>query len=273
MLKTKKAFLAFIVLAVVAVVFRVWQLVIAIDYDTGFFYSDAGFWGVSLYIVLVVGIVAFLALPIIDRKAKSPAFEKTALDFSPRSTLVIGFAFLAAALISAYNLVISFGVFDLTFIANAAVCVSYFAISFIALSHKNIKAATGYICLVVAIAFTAKAAAMFMADTIIARESDQLLIMLSHILAVFFFLAFGRFLSANEAKNSRLRTVFSMLLLALVSVSAVIPKLIVIVAGPAEISAATSLPSFDAVSLAVISIVSAICLFANKAPQTAEAEA
>ncbi len=47
-----------------------------------------------------------------------------------------------------------------------------------------------------------------MGDTIITRVSDELLLLLSYVSAVFFFLSLGRYFSDNESKDTRKKLLF-----------------------------------------------------------------
>lgn len=191
--------------AAMALIFRVFQLLVVVDYrEMGFFAADAGFFpAYGLYLLLAVAAVVFIMGSIADKKSGGPAFTRPVASLTPRQTAVLGFAFLIGAGLRFYELVFRFNGFGLSFIGEALIFVLFTAIGFIILGSKKLKPVVGYLHMVICISYTLKAAALFMQDTIIIRVSDELLLLLSYVASVLFFLALGRFIAANESKLTR----------------------------------------------------------------------
>ena len=193
------------IIAVIALVFRVFQLLVVVDYnEMGFFDDTAGFFPVNgLYLLLGFAVILFTAGSIIDKKVGSTAFTRPVASLTSKQTAALGAAFLIGACLRFYELVFRFNGFGLGFIGEALIFVLFTAIGFIILSSKKLKPVVGYLHMVICISYTLKAAALFMQDTIIIRVSDELLLLLSYVASVLFFLALGRFISTNESKLTR----------------------------------------------------------------------
>ncbi|MCH5200764.1 MAG: hypothetical protein J1F60_07360 [Oscillospiraceae bacterium] len=193
--------------AVIAVIFRVFQLIVVVDYtEMGFFDADAGFfatWG--LYLILLIGAVIFIAAAILDKRSGSAAYDRPAASLSPKQTAILGVAFLLGACLRLYNLVFDFKESVLGFVGEALIFVLFTLIGFLILGSRRLKPVVGYLHIVICISCTMNAAALFMQDTIIIRVSDELLLLLSYICSVLFFLALGRFISGIESKLTRFK--------------------------------------------------------------------
>lgn len=208
--KNSKILLIFTaVTAAVSVLFRVFQLLVAVDYsEMGFFSPDAGFLASQgLYIIFAAGAVALTAGAVLDKRKGSSSFSVMPQAFDPKQTAVMGGAFLIGACLRLYDLVFNFGGFSVDFFGEVIIFAVFTAIGFILLAHKALKPATGYLQLVISISYTVKAASLFMQDTIIVRVSDELILLLSYVASVLFFLALGRFISSNESKSSRFKLI------------------------------------------------------------------
>ena len=191
--------------AAMALIFRVFQLLVVVDYrEMGFFAADAGFVpAYGLYLLLGVAAIVFIIGSKVDKKSGGPAFNKPAVSLTSKQTGALGAAFLIGAGLRFYELVFRFNGFGLGFIGEALIFVLFTAIGFIILGSKKLKPVVGYLHMVICISYTLKAAALFMQDTIIIRVSDELLLLLSYVASVLFFLALGRFIAANESKLTR----------------------------------------------------------------------
>lgn len=190
---------------VIAVIFRVFQLLVTVDYnEMGFYSADAGFlatWG--FYVFLVLAAAAFVAAAFMDNKNMNTAFicDKNAL--TPKQTALLGIGFLIGACLKFYVLVFNFKGIGPDFLGEGAIFLVFAAIGFVLLGSRKIKSGIGYLMLIISVSYTLKAAALFMQDTIITRVSDELVLLLSYVSAVFFFLSLGRFISSNEGKGTR----------------------------------------------------------------------
>lgn len=193
------------VAAVLALIFRVFQLLVVVDYrEMGFFAADAGFFPANgLYILLAVALFLFIIGSIVDKKAGCAAFTRPVASLTSKQTAALGVAFLIGAGLRFYELVFRFNGFGLGFIGEALIFVLFTAIGFIILGSKKLKPVVGYLHMVICISYTLKAAALFMQDTIIIRVSDELLLLLSYVASVLFFLALGRFIAGNESRLTR----------------------------------------------------------------------
>lgn len=196
--------------SVIALIFRVFQLLVTVDYnEMGFYSADAGFfatWG--FYVFLVIAAAAFIAALTADNKNMNTAFLCGKDSLTSRQTAVLGIAFLIGACLRFYMLVFSFKGFGLDFFGEGAIFLVFAVIGFLLLSSRKIKSGVGYLMLIISISYTLKAAALFMQDTIIVRVSDELILLLSYVSAVFFFLSLGRFISSNEGKRTRHKLLF-----------------------------------------------------------------
>lgn len=194
-----------IIAALIALAFRVFQILVAVDYyEMGFFSAEAGFlptMGLYLFlgfaaIILIIGIA-------VDKKVGSHAFTRPAASLTPKQTAFLGTAFLIGACLRFYELVFRFNGFGLAFIGEALMFVLFTAIGFIILGSRKLKPVVGYLHIVICVSCTLKAASLFMQDTIIIRVSDELLLLLAYVGSVLFFLALGRFIAGNESKLTR----------------------------------------------------------------------
>ncbi len=207
---TKTIPLAVIFASVVTVVFRTFQIIFAVDYnEMGFFNRDMGFFACGgLYIFFALFAAAFIALAILDRQNDSIAFTRRGSSISSKGTGILGFSFIIAAALKLIELVFGFSELKsstVNLLMEIALFIVFAAVGFLILSKKTLGAGAGYMLLLAAICYTVKSAALFMRDTIIVRVSDELILLLSYILSVVFFLALGRFFSDNESRFSRIK--------------------------------------------------------------------
>ena len=203
-----------VIIAAAAVALRVSQLLGVVDYtEMGFFKADADFWEANgLYLLLAGAAVMFILAAVIDKKIGSTAFSCSAETLVSKQTAALGIAFIFGACLRLYDLVFSFDrSMTLTaktlipLIGEALIFLLLTIIGFIVLGSRKMKRATGYLYLFICISYTMKAAELFMKDTIIVRVSDELLLLLSYVASVLFFLALGRFISGNESKFTRFK--------------------------------------------------------------------
>ncbi len=211
MKNTKKILpIASLCAAAAATIFRVFQLLITVDYnEMGFYSSEAGFVTThGFYLFLLIAAAVFIAAVFIDKKNANAAYIGGTGDLTSKQTAVLGLSFLAAACLKFYMLVFSFKGFGVDFFGEAVIFAVFAAIGFILLGSKKIKPFVGYLMLLISISYTLKSASLFMGDTIITRVSDELLLLLSYVSAVFFFLSLGRYFSDNESKDTRKKLLF-----------------------------------------------------------------
>lgn len=251
--------------AIIAVIIRVYQLATAIDFTTGFYYGDSGITKYILYILFAVAIVAAVLGCIFDKKKGLNLFTKSADDFSPSQTLALGLAVLFGAVMSILEVVMSFdGKITLGIIGGTAVGIIYLIIAFLILSNKRIKRTSGFLMAFIAISYTVKSAGLFISDTVVTRVSEELLMLLTYIAAVFFFLACGRFFSRNEAKFSRPKLVFCTVALVVLSAASTLSKLVIYIIGPAEVAEQMSAVSLAEIGSFAVSLVVLVTLCSKK---------
>lgn len=202
---TKLLPIAAVCAAVIAVIFRTFQLVVTVDYnEMGFFDTDAGFLPTyGFYLLLVIAAVVFVIAAFIDNKNMNTAFLSDKDALTSKHTAVFGISFLIAACLRFYMVVFSFKGFGIDFIGEGIIFLTFAIIGFVLLGSRRVRPSVGYLMLLISISYTLKSAALFMGDTVITRVSDELILLLSYVSAVFFFLSLGRYFSANESKRTR----------------------------------------------------------------------
>ena len=199
-----------VIISIVAVLLRVYQLLTVVDYnEMGFFVTStdiSGFLAVNgLYLLMGFNVILLIIGAIIDKKIGGNSFTRPAASLTPKQAVVLGAAFLIGACLRIYDLMLYFNKPkpDLGFISEVLIFVLYLVMGFIILGSKRFKPAVGYLHIVICISYTLKAAVLFMQDTIIVRVSDELLLLLSYVASVLFFLALGRFITGNESRLTR----------------------------------------------------------------------
>ena len=193
------------VVAVIALILRVFHIRVVVDYkEMGFFDANAGFLAAGgLYLLLFIGAAVFIAGAILDKKSGSEAFTRTAPSLTPKQTAILGISFLVGACLRLYQLIFGFNGFGLSFVGEALIFVLFTAIGFLILGSRRLKPVVGYLHIVICVSCTLNAASLFMQDTIIIRVSDELLLLLAYVGSVLFFLALGRFIAGTESRLTR----------------------------------------------------------------------
>lgn len=206
---TKAAFISAAVIAFIAAVFRTFQLLVAVDYkEMGFFSTDAGFFASNgLYVLFAAAAVVLAAAAVWDSKRNSAAFTYGTDALTSRQTMALGAVFLAEACLRLYDIIFNFSGISVGFFGEIIIFAVLAAIGFMILAKVKLKPSAGYFMLIIAVSYTLKAAELFMKDTVIVRVSDELILLLSYVASVLFFLSLGRFISVNESKYTRLKLV------------------------------------------------------------------
>lgn len=194
-----------IVATLLAVIYRVFQLLIVVDYnEMGFYDLNAGYLTCyGIYILFGLAAIIMIVGAFAGKKKEIGAFVYDARALTPKQTAALGISFLAASALKFYDLAFSFTEISLDFLGEAIIFAVFAFMGFMLLSKRTVRPSVGYMQILICISFTLKAAFLFMQDTIITRVSDELILLLSYIASVLFFLALGRFLSGNEAKRTR----------------------------------------------------------------------
>lgn len=254
-----------IVLSLIAVVFRTFQLLVTVDYtEMGFFNPDAGFFPCyGLYILFVLAAIILTVGAILDKKKNHEAFLCKAKALSPKQTGALGFSFVAAAALKLYDLVSDFKL-SLDYAGEVIIFAVFAIIGFMLLSKKTVPPSAGYLQLLISISFTVKSAVLFMQNTIIVRVSDELILLLSYIVSVLFFLALGRFLSDNETKHSRGKLFVCGGMAAVLSLCASLSGYIALIADNKYMSGKMTMHPLSQLGISVIAFTILIILYFGK---------
>lgn len=265
---------AMIIIAVIAVIFRVFQLLVVVNYnEMGFFNPSAGFIPIyGLYLLLGAGAILFTIASTIDKRISSTAFTRHSASLTPGQTAVLGVAYLLGACLRLYELVFNFKGFSLSFVGEVLMFVLFTAIGFIILSSRKLKPVVGYLHIVICISCTLSAAALFMQDTIIVRVSDELLLLLSYVSSVLFFLALGRFISGNESKLTRHKLVIFGSLTAVLALCASLAGYIVLIIDRNHIVSHMTMHPLSETGSAIVAIAAVMAMYGRNAPEAEEPE-
>ncbi|MDE6724629.1 MAG: hypothetical protein K2J79_03400 [Ruminiclostridium sp.] len=251
-----------IIASAAAAVLRVFQLLVVVDYsEMGFFNTDAGFFPCyGLYILFALTAAVLIIGAVTDKKNQHEAFLFKASHLSPKQTSVLGFSFVASAALKLYDLVFGFE-FSLDYVGEILIFIVFAIIGFILLSKKAVSVSAGYLQLLISISFTVKSAVLFMQDTIIIRVSDELILLMSYIMSVLFFLALGRFLSGNESKHSRGKLFVCGGLAAVMSLCASLAGYIAMIVDSKYMSGKMTMHPISQLGVAVIALAVIIILY------------
>lgn len=206
--KTALALIVTAVAAVIAAIFRAFQLLAVINYEEmGFFDTDASF-AVSngIYVLFLLAALFLIVTIFIDLKKGS--LSKPAEAFTPKQTLIIGIAFLIGASFKLYDTFFNFKGISAGFLGEIIILIVYALIGFIILSKEKLKPTSGYMMLIIAVSYTIKASELFMGDTVIIRVSSEIILLMSYVATVLFFLALGRYISNSETKYTVSKLIF-----------------------------------------------------------------
>ncbi len=249
-----------------AMIFRAFQLLVTVDYnEMGFYSSEAGFLSTyGFYLFLLLAAAVFIVGVFIDEKNAETAFKSDKNALTPKQTAAFGLGFLAAACLKFYMLVFSFKGFGIDFMGEAVIFLVFAAIGFTLLGSKKIKPFVGYLMLLISISYTLKAAALFMGDTIITRVSDELLLLLSYVSAVFFFLSLGRYFSGNESKGTRKKLLFFASASACLSASASLAGYIALIIDGAYMKERMTLHPVSEIGIIVLAFIVVFTLYGKK---------
>lgn len=265
--------------AVVAVILRFFQYASVIDFETGFFTEGSGIAGNIIYILFALAFVLGIVGAAADCRRKSTAFTKSADMLSSSSTLLVGAAYVIGGIffaVSAYTALPQLG-FQL--ISMATLALALLVIGFLLLSSKKIPPVAGYLQLVPTITLTCHAAVYFTSDLVIKRMSDQLVGMLADIVMVLLCLAFGRYLTGNEARLTRGKLIVYAVVEIVLSASITLGKLLFMLFGgdtaSAAFAAGSELPAFSCghFAMLIISVTILAALYSDSARDKEKAPA
>ena len=257
---------AALVAAVIALILRVFQILVVVDYsEMGFYDASAGFLAAGgLYLLLFIAAVMFIAAAIIDKRSGNEAYTRPAVSLTPKQTAQLGMAYLVGACLRLYRLVFSFDGFGLSFVGEALIFVLFTAIGFIILGSRKLKPFVGYLHIVICISCTMNAASLFMQDTIIIRVSDELLLLLSYVASVLFFLALGRFIAGMESRLTRYKLLIFGSITVMLSLCSSVAGYIALAIDSDYVSPHMAMHPLSETGTAVIAIVAISTLYSKK---------
>ncbi len=202
--------LTVIIACFAALILRTGQLLTVVDYGTmGFFAEGTPFLAAGgIYLFFGIFALLFIGGIFLDKKCGADGYTCKAENISPKYTMLMGIAFGVGFVVQFVQVFAGFEKFTLGILGEMVIMAAYLATSFIFLANKGIKRSVGYVQLIISVSFTVKAASLFMQDTIIVRVSDELILLLSYVASVMFFLAIGRFITDNENKRTREKLLF-----------------------------------------------------------------
>lgn len=214
--------LSVIIACSMALILRTAQLLTVVDYETmGFFAEGTPFLAAGgIYLFFIIFALLFIGGGYLDRKNGADSFTCKAENISPKYTMLMGIAFGVGFALQFIQVFANFEKFTLGVLGEIVIMAAYLATAFIFFANKGIKRSVGYVQLIISVSFTVKAASLFMQDTIIVRVSDELILLLSYVSSVMFFLAIGRFITGNENKHTREKLLFFGAAAAVLSVAA-----------------------------------------------------
>lgn len=264
---TKLLPIAAVCAVVIAVIFRAFQLIVTVDYnEMGFFSTDAGFLSTyGFYLLLLIFGALFIAAVFIDNKNMNTAFLSDKNALTSKHTAVFGISFLIAACLKFYMVVFSFKGFGIDFIGESIIFLVFAVIGFILLGSRKVRPSVGYLMLLISISYTLKAAALFMGDTVITRVSDELILLLSYVSAVFFFLSLGRYFSANESKGTRHKLLVFAAVSACLSACASLAGYIALLVDGEYMKEHMGLHPISEIGVVIIAFVTVFALYGKKA--------
>ena len=188
-----------------ALVVRIFQIIVCTDMNTGFLYHDNNFFeDYGFYIVAVLSAAGALFGAIVDSKRDLGGFG--AEDIFGGRAAAIGFAMLLTGMCAAYEgypemkaLSPSSFVIFVDFAFGAAMVI----IAFITLYQKEFKPALGFSYFVTALYFTLRGVNIFLEKMVITTVPEYVIECICVIGGGVFFMLLAKFLSGNAQKNTK----------------------------------------------------------------------
>lgn len=188
-----------------ALVVRIFQIIVCTDMTTGFLYHDNNFFeDYGFYVIAVLSAAGALFGAIVDSKRDLGEFG--AEDIFGGRAAAIGFAMLLTGMCAAYEgytemkaLSPSKFVIFVDFAFGAAMVI----IAFITLYQKEFKPALGFSYFVTALYFTLRGVNIFLEKMVITTVPEYVIECICVIGGGVFFMLLAKFLSGNAQKNTK----------------------------------------------------------------------
>lgn len=266
-MKNKSLFLliAFVPLLITALVTRTIQLLIGIDFETGFYLRNTGFLPYALILVLIVTAVVIIVLTLWNKKIKSLPFTKSPSEFSRFKIKVLGFVFIVAG-------VDCFGVFikaipwgkgelarrladPITIILNLVGGVLIVALGFTLYGSKKVGKLSSFLMTSLSVFLAIKASANLLGRMVIATKSQYLLEIFPWLFLIYFFLSATRLFLGKERKSTRVELIVTGLMASIISAVGFLPNLFLKELGPSNIKDMVTVGDFNGFLLGVAAFI------------------
>ncbi|MDR0821826.1 MAG: hypothetical protein LBN40_05135 [Oscillospiraceae bacterium] len=222
-----------IVLLPVLTIVRLIQLKFAVDFNTGFFKSDAGATKWAFYLVILIAAVLLAVALLADKKQAHSLWAIRPQQLSERSAIMVGGLFLTSAtIIALFPLGISA---DSSIVSQTIGCLLLAVPSVFILSRGKFTYGFGLSMLLPSGYFAYAAFVMFLKHFIILKVSDYIVRMVIYVALAVFFVSYARIITERESAAVRFRTMLLGYGVSLVILSDCISKwLLLFFSGKAE---------------------------------------
>lgn len=188
-----------------ALIIRVYQIIVCTDMNTGFLYHDNNFFeDYGFYIIAVLAMAGAVVGAVLDGKRALGSFSPA--DVVDGRAAVLGFAMLLMGLCAAYE-----GYTELSAISPSGFLIfvdfafgaAMAVIAFVTLYKKEFSAGLGFSYCAAALYFTLRGVNVFLSRMVITAVPEYLIECICVIGGAVFFMLFARLFSGNEQKNTK----------------------------------------------------------------------
>lgn len=188
-----------------ALIMRVYQIIVCTDMNTGFLYHDNNFFeDYGFYIIAVLAMAGAVVGAVLDGKRALGSFLPA--DVVDGRAAVLGFAMLLMGLCAAYE-----GYTELSAISPSGFLIfvdfafgaAMAVIAFVTLYKKEFSAGLGFSYCAAALYFTLRGVNVFLSRMVITAVPEYLIECICVIGGAVFFMLFARLFSGNEQKNTK----------------------------------------------------------------------
>lgn len=188
-----------------ALIMRVYQIIVCTDMNTGFLYHDNNFFeDYGFYIIAVLAMAGAVVGAVLDGKRALGSFSPA--DVVDGRAAVLGFAMLLMGLCAAYE-----GYTELSAISPSGFLIfvdfafgaAMAVIAFVTLYKKEFSAGLGFSYCAAALYFTLRGVNVFLSRMVITAVPEYLIECICVIGGAVFFMLFARLFSGNEQKNTK----------------------------------------------------------------------
>ena len=248
--------------AVVCSAVRFFQIVSLTEYDTGFFYTGSEVGGLLIYILLAVCAVLLILLAFAGKKNGDDAFTLSSAGMGDNATRWLGISEIIGALLMALKLM---GENETAVTVTIVVSSAALIVSGAGLLGRVVPPKfTGHLKLIVAVCMFFRLANFFNGDLLVRNHAENLIILLTFILASAFYASLGRFYARIETKNTRIGEISLGLLTFLGSATHVFSDLLAMAFGGAEAAAFVKIDTDVAAAAVISAVYLAVIFFTEK---------